>query len=204
MRRLKLIKNAKVQEISRVKLWTEIKEWTYVDKRPTQATNKINHSTIVNYINASIMASFGGMKETVVKFIISWYHNGRFYFDRPIEISMEVISKLTGLSNQGEPVPIGIKEGLVEELTGSASGKNSKGLMISQIQARMLQIVAKIIAIALTPTGQGSDLKLDMLEAVDPFPTQERYTDGMSMSPTCSKESAKNVRSLEELSGFHP
>ena len=39
--------------------------------------------------------------------------------------------------------------------------------MISQIQARMPQIVAKIIATALTPTGQGSDLKLDMLEAVD-------------------------------------
>ena len=39
--------------------------------------------------------------------------------------------------------------------------------MISQIQARTPQIVAKIIAIGLTPTGRGSDLKLDMLEAVD-------------------------------------
>ena len=81
MRRLNFIKNAKVQEGSWAKLWAEIKEWAYVDKRPTQATNKINHSTIVNYINASIMASFGGMKETVVKFIISRYHNGIFYFD---------------------------------------------------------------------------------------------------------------------------
>ena len=39
--------------------------------------------------------------------------------------------------------------------------------MISQIQAQTPQIVAKIIATALTPTGRGSDLKLDMLEAVD-------------------------------------
>ena len=39
--------------------------------------------------------------------------------------------------------------------------------MISQIQAWMLQIVAKIIAIGLTPTGRVSDLKLDMLEAVN-------------------------------------
>ena len=31
----------------------------------------------------------------------------------------------------------------------------------------MPQIVAKIIATGLTPTGRGSDLKLDMLEAVD-------------------------------------
>ena len=81
------------------------------------------------------MASFGGTKETAVKFIISRYHNGKFYIDRPVEISGEVIHKLIGLSNQGEPVPVGIKVGLVEELTGSASGKNSKGLMISQIQA---------------------------------------------------------------------
>ena len=82
-----------------MKLWAKIKEWAYVEKRPTQAAEKINHSTIVNYINAPIMASFGGMKETTVKFIISPYHNGRFYFDQLVEISAEVISKLTGLSN---------------------------------------------------------------------------------------------------------
>ena len=35
----------------------------------------------------------------------------------------------------------------------------------------MPQIVAKIIANALTPTGRGSDLKLDMLEAVDTIAT---------------------------------
>ena len=64
----------------------------------------------------------------------------------------EVINKLTGLSNQGDPVPIGIKEGIVERLTRTPIGKNSKGLMISQIQARTLQIMAKIIATRLTPT----------------------------------------------------
>ena len=77
------------------------------------------------------MASFGGTKETAVKFIISRYHNDKIYFDRPIDISGEVIYKLTGLSNQGEPIPVGIKEGLFEELTRSASRKNSKGIMIS-------------------------------------------------------------------------
>ena len=89
-------------------------------------------------------------------------------------MSGEVIYKLIGLSNQGEPLPDSIKEGLVEELTGSASRKNSKGIMISQIQARTLQIVAKIIATALTPTSQGSDLKLDMLEAVDTIADKEK------------------------------
>ena len=113
MRRFKFIKNAKVQESSWVKLWPEIKEWDYVDKNPTATVEKINHSTIVNYINAPLMASFGGTKETMVKFIISRYHNNKFYFDRPVKISGEVIYKLIGLSNQGDPVPVGIKEGLV-------------------------------------------------------------------------------------------
>ena len=79
------------------------------------------------------MESFGGTKEAAVNFIISRYHNGRFYFDEPIDIIGDIISKLTGLSNQWNPIPIGIKEGLVQELTGSPSGKNSKGLMIGKI-----------------------------------------------------------------------
>ena len=60
------------------------------------------------------MARFGGMKETTVKFIISRYHNGKFYFDRLVEISGEVIHKITSISNQGDPIPISIKEGLLE------------------------------------------------------------------------------------------
>ena len=101
----------------------------------TQEEEKISHSTIMSYMNTPFMATFGGTKETTVKFIISRYHNGKFYFDRPVEISGEVIYKLTGLSNQGDPVPIGIKEGLVEQLTRTPTRKNLKGLMISQIQA---------------------------------------------------------------------
>ena len=114
MRRLRNIKNAKVQETSWEKTWAEIKEWAYVDKKMTQEAEKISHSTIMSYMNTPFMAIFGEMKETAVKFIITRYHNGKFYFDRPVEISGEVIYKLTSLSNQGDPVPIGIKEGLVE------------------------------------------------------------------------------------------
>ena len=114
-----------------------MQEWAYVNKKPTQATEKIKYSTIFNYVNASFMASFNGTKETTVKFIISRYHKVQFYFDQPVDISREVISKLTGLSNKGDPVPVDIEEGLFEELPGSASSKNSKGLMISQITARM-------------------------------------------------------------------
>ena len=140
----------------------------------THVAEKIRKSTILQYPNAPLMASFGGTKEAAVKFIISRYHNGRFYFDRPIDITGEVISKLTGLLNQGSPVPIGIKEGLVQELTGTPTGKNSKGLMIGQIMTRTPQIVAKIIAVTLTLAGRSSDLKLEMLEAVDTITSDGR------------------------------
>ena len=43
--------------------------------------------------------------------------------------------------------------------------------MIGQIATRTPQIVAKIIAITLTLVGRGSDLKLEMLEAVDTIAT---------------------------------
>ena len=81
VRILKNIKNDKVQEGSWKKLWAEIKEWAYVNKNPTQDVEKIQHNTIVIYVNALLMASFGGTKETTVKFVISRYHNGCFYFD---------------------------------------------------------------------------------------------------------------------------
>ena len=70
MRRLRNIKNAKVQETSWAKTWVEIKEWAYVDKKMTQEAEKISHSTIMSYMNTPFMVSFGGTKEAVVKFII--------------------------------------------------------------------------------------------------------------------------------------
>ena len=93
------VKNAKVQETLWTKTWAKIKEWAYQDKKITLEAKNISYSTIMSYMNTPFMASFGGTKETTVKFIISWYHNGKFYFDQPIEISGEVIYKLTGLSN---------------------------------------------------------------------------------------------------------
>ena len=102
-----------------------------MDKKMAPEAEKISYSTIMSYMNTPFMETFGGTKETTVKFIVSRYHNGKFYFDRPVEISGEVIYKLTGLSNHGDPVPIGIKEGLVKRLTGTPKGNNLKGIMIS-------------------------------------------------------------------------
>ena len=43
--------------------------------------------------------------------------------------------------------------------------------MIGQIATRTPQIVAKIIAVTLTLAGRSSDLKLEILEAVDTIAT---------------------------------
>ena len=79
----------------------------------TEEGTKIKHSTIMNYMNAPLMVSFGGTKENISKFIINRYHNGKLYFDRPMEISVKTIYKHIGISNKGDPVLVGIKEGLV-------------------------------------------------------------------------------------------
>ena len=119
---------------------------------------KVNTSTIMNYMNTPLMVSFEGAKETISKFIIRRYHNWNFYFDKPVEISGETIYKLTRLSNKGEPVPVGIKDGFVERLIGTPTRNNSKGLIIGQIKATTPKMVAKIVSIGLTIAGRGYDL----------------------------------------------
>ena len=133
----------------------------------TEEVEKVNHNTIMYFLNAPLMASFGGTNENIVKFIISRYHNGKFYFDTLVEISAETIYKITGLSNKGDPVLVGIKEVLVERITGALIGKNSKGLIIGQVQSTTPKIVAKIMSTSLSITGRDCDLKIDILEVVD-------------------------------------
>ena len=62
MRRLRNIKNTKVQETSWVKTCGEMNEWAYVDKKPTQVAEKVNRSSIMNYMNTLFMGIFGGIK----------------------------------------------------------------------------------------------------------------------------------------------
>ena len=54
----------------------------------------------------------------------------------------------------------------MEKITGTLARKNSRGLVISQIQYTTPKIVEKMISVGLTSTGRGCELKLDMLEVV--------------------------------------
>ena len=121
----------------------------------------------MSYINAPIMEIFGGKKEIIAKFIIIRYHNGKFYFDKPTEISSDIIYKLIGLSKKGEPVFVGSNPEMVEKIISTPTGNNSKGLVIIQIKATTPKMVTKIVSTGLTITGCGCELNLDMLEFID-------------------------------------
>ena len=72
VKKLQNIKNVKVQKVSWARHWAEIKTWAYEGKsRMIEEANKVNQITIMNFMNAPLMASFGGTKENIVKFIIS-------------------------------------------------------------------------------------------------------------------------------------
>ena len=73
---------------------------------------------------------------------------------------------ITRLSKKGDSVPVKINPSLVEELTATTARKHSIGMIVSRIIHSMPKIAAKIISVALTSMGRGSDLKLDMLEAI--------------------------------------
>ena len=91
VKRLENIKKKKVLETSWEQIWEEIKKWAYEKTKMTEEGLKINHSIIMNYMNAPLMENFGGTKETIVNFIISRYDNGKSYFHKPVEILGETI-----------------------------------------------------------------------------------------------------------------
>ena len=112
-------------------MWKEVKKWSYKDGKMIEEAQKVSASKILSYINAPLMESFIGTKDIIAQFIVSRYHNGKFYFDIPVEISGNIIYRLTGLSNKGEPVPVRSNPGLVEKPIGTIAGKKSRGLTIS-------------------------------------------------------------------------
>ena len=83
-------------------------------------------------------------------------------------------------------------------------GKKSKGLMISQITARTPHIVAKIIAITLTLAGRGSDLNLDMSEAIDTIATNGRIYIWVEYVPDMVKTIYERCQEMGGIIRFPP
>ena len=115
------------------------------------------------------MENFSNLKEEEAKFLISRYHDGKFWLNQPIAITKKLINFITSLPLNGEPIPVGSKNpNLLEWFTGSTQkGKNTKGLQINSIGSSTVKWTTLIISICPTISGQPSDIKLDMLEAIE-------------------------------------
>ena len=164
------------------RIWKEIKDLgTNTNNKWREEAQRLSTSTILSYMNAPLMDRFADTKEVIGKFIVSRYHNGKFYFDTPVEIIDNLIYRLIGSSNKGDPVPVRLNLGLMEELTCTPVGRNSRGMIINQIIYGKPKLDAKIISMALTSTGRGSDLKLNMLEEVQNMSKKGNSTVGMNI-----------------------
>ena len=141
-----------------------MRDWAKCDNARNVTTTRIK-----SYLNAPIVDNFGSLKEEVVKFIVSWYHDGKIWLDQPIATIGKLINFTTGLPLNGEHVPISSKNpALLEKFRGSTQrGKNSKGLQINSIESSLAaKYTALIISIYLMIFGWPSYIKLHMLEAI--------------------------------------
>ena len=57
-------------------------------------------------MNTPLLDSFVGLEEIIAQFIVSRYHNGKLYFDTPVNIDGSIIIQITVLSNKLDLVPI--------------------------------------------------------------------------------------------------
>lgn len=115
------------------------------------------------------MSVFDNIKEEVAKFLVSHYDDVKIWLDKPIEITPKIINFITRLLIKGYHVPTSVKNmDLFEKFISSNSkGKNSKGLKINSIEMLTIKWASLIVSIFLTASGILSDVKLNMIEAID-------------------------------------
>jgi len=57
----------------------------------------LEKAKIRSYLSAPQIAGFYGLKEEAAKFIVSRYHEGKFWLDEPVKITLQLIRRITGL-----------------------------------------------------------------------------------------------------------
>ena len=113
--RLSKIRKAKLDEHNWPKYWAEMRECS-----KSENARNITIARIKSYLNAPIIDNFGTLKEEVMKFLVSQYHDGKIWLDQPITINARLINFITGLPLNGDQVPIGSNNpALLEKFTSS-------------------------------------------------------------------------------------
>ena len=103
VQRLENISKAKVQETSQERLWVEIKKWAYRQENDTRGS-EIKRYYYYEPYESSSHRKLQGYKIYHFKVHHQPISQWEFLLPKPIEILGEVIYKLKGLSNKGEPV----------------------------------------------------------------------------------------------------
>jgi len=122
---------------------------------------------IRHILGAPQVADMGQWKEEAAKFIFSWYHQGYLWLDQPIEIIDRLLYRILGIPRVGDKVPKSTNtNNWMQFLTGLATAKKSKELMINKITDLRACWTAIIISLCFTPIVWASDVNMKMVEAI--------------------------------------
>ena len=131
--RLSRILSAKTEE----QIWDsqkkQFREWaTRVKTDGIDRAAPIYQAGLGLYLGAPQIARFGNLKDLAAKYVVSRYHDGKFWLENTVELTAELLHRITGLSMTGAPVPIAMPSAAMirDYLRSEAEGTNSKGLRI--------------------------------------------------------------------------
>lgn len=174
-KRVENIKALRLKELDCSSMKDKYLKWamkaTRKDKNPwrEEAQNLVK-AGLGQILTIPQFAGFDGLKEEAVKILLSRVHDKTLWLNEPIQIDAEVIHRITGLPNKGEPVKFVARDSnsWINKLTGKTltEGRNSRGLKISCIRSKIHQWTATIISVCLTHAGRTSDVMLSTLATI--------------------------------------
>ena len=164
--RLSRILSAKSEEFSWDGQKKQFREWAAgMKKDGRDPAGPIVHAGLATYIGAPQIARFGNLKDLAAKYIVSRFHDGKFWLDSTVKLTAELVHHVTGLPITGSPVPLAMPtaELIRQYFRSEAEGTNSKGLRIVQTTDPGVQWALVIIALCLTNAGRTSSVRRDVL-----------------------------------------
>jgi len=116
--------------------------------------NYIEKVRIREILEVPLVAYLQGMKEEAKKYLVSRYHNGKLWLDQPHSIFRTTINLITRLPYKEPKVPTTANViHWLTKLIGGASRKNSRGLVIIQVQEPLARWICTIFSLFLTLAG---------------------------------------------------
>ena len=109
-----------------------------------------------------------------MKYLVSRYHDGKFWLENTMELMAELIHRVTGLPLTGNTVLLAMPSAAMmqEYLRSEEEGTISKGIRIGKATHEGVEWALTIIALCLTNAGRSSSVKRDVLPVAVELATQ--------------------------------